>query len=101
MHHFAIAVVNENPTMHYFGISRHIKSMIAYNILMEYFWKFQWKLHYLNVTNSSPGIVLEQEYHAKLESAGKRSLGSFGPAVWNSLSVDLGAICEYGPFKGH
>ena len=49
MHHFAIAVVNENPTMHYFGISRHIKSMIAYNILMEYFWKFQWKLHCGNV----------------------------------------------------
>ena len=30
--------------MHYFGIPRHIQSMIAYKILTEYFWKFQWKI---------------------------------------------------------
>ena len=29
--------VNEYPTMHYFIIFRHTQSMIAYNILTEYF----------------------------------------------------------------
>ena len=37
-----IGHVNEYPTMHYFGIPRHTQSMIAYKILTEYFWKFQW-----------------------------------------------------------
>ena len=36
--------VDEYPTMHYFGIPRHILSMIAYKILTEYFWKFQRKI---------------------------------------------------------
>ena len=36
-----IGHVNEYPTMHYFGNPRHTKSMIAYIILTEYFWKFQ------------------------------------------------------------
>ena len=36
-----IGHVNEYPTMHYFGIPGHIQSMIAYNLLPEYFWKFQ------------------------------------------------------------
>ena len=40
-----------------------------------------------------------QGYSAKLESAGMRSLESFGPAVWNSLPVDLRAISKYDSFK--
>ena len=36
--------VNEYPTMHCFGIPRHTRSMIAYKILTEYFWKFQAKI---------------------------------------------------------
>ena len=36
-----IGHVNEYPTMHGFGISRHTQSMIAYKILTEYLWKFQ------------------------------------------------------------
>ena len=39
-----IGHVNEYPTMHYFGNPRHTQSMIAYIILTEYFWKFQWKI---------------------------------------------------------
>ena len=35
--------VNEYPTTHYFGYPRHTQSMIAFIILTEYFWKFQWK----------------------------------------------------------
>ena len=33
--------VNEYPTMHYFGNSRHTQTLIAYMILTEYLWKFQ------------------------------------------------------------
>ena len=50
-------------------------------------------------TRSSLGYVLEQGYTAKLDSAGMRSLESFGPAVWNSLPVGLRAICKYDSFK--
>ena len=32
--------VNEYPTMYYFGNPGHTQSMIAYMILIEYFWKF-------------------------------------------------------------
>ena len=39
---FILGYVNEYPTMHYFGIPRHTQSMIAFEILTEYFWKFQW-----------------------------------------------------------
>ena len=46
-----IGLVNEYPTMHYFGNPRHTRSMIAYMILTEYFWKFQKKLHCRNVDN--------------------------------------------------
>ena len=49
--HNAIGHVNEYPTMHYFRVPRHTRSMIAYKILTEYFWKFQWKLHCGNVVN--------------------------------------------------
>ena len=35
--------VYEYPTMHYFGIPRHTQSLIAYRLLTEYFWKFQYK----------------------------------------------------------
>ena len=38
-----IGHVNEYPTMHNLGISRHTQSMIVYSILTEYFWKFQGK----------------------------------------------------------
>ena len=38
-----IGRVNEYPTMHYLGITRHNRSMVAKNILSEYLWKFQWK----------------------------------------------------------
>ena len=34
----------EHPTMHYFGNPRYIQSMTAYNILTEYFLKFQYKI---------------------------------------------------------
>ena len=37
-----IGHVNEYPTMHYFGIPRHTQSIIACEILTEYFWKLQW-----------------------------------------------------------
>ena len=36
-----IGHVNEYPTMHYFETPRHTQPMIEYNILTEYFWKFQ------------------------------------------------------------
>ena len=36
-----IGLVNEYPTMHYFGNPRHTQSMIAYVILTGYLWKFQ------------------------------------------------------------
>ena len=39
-----IGHVNEYPTMHYFGLPRQTQSMIAYGILTEYFWKFQWRI---------------------------------------------------------
>ena len=39
-----IGHVNEYPTMHHFGISRYTQSMVAYTILTEYFWKFQWNI---------------------------------------------------------
>ena len=39
-----IGHVNEYHTMHYFGNPRHTQSMIAYMILTERFWKFQWKI---------------------------------------------------------
>ena len=55
--------------------------------------------HAQRFTRSSLGIVLEQGYSAKLDSAGMRSLESFGPAVWNSLPVDLRAISKYDSFK--
>ena len=35
---------NEYPTMHCFEIPRHAQSMITFKILIEYFWKFQWKI---------------------------------------------------------
>ena len=35
--------VNEYPTMHNFGNSRHTQSMIADMILTDYFWKFTLK----------------------------------------------------------
>ena len=41
---FAIGRVNEYLTMHYIGIPRHTQSMIAYKILTEYIWIFQWKI---------------------------------------------------------
>ena len=46
-----IGHVNEYPTMHYFGLPSHTRSIIAYKILTEYFWKFQKKLHCGNVVN--------------------------------------------------
>ena len=55
--------------------------------------------HAQRFTRSSLGIVMEQGYSAKLDSAGMRSLESFGPAVWNSLPVDLRAISKYDSFK--
>ena len=55
--------------------------------------------HAQRFTRSSLGIVLQQGYSAKLDSAGMRSLESFGPAVWNSLPVDLRAISKYDSFK--
>ena len=42
--HVQIRHVNEYHTMHYSGNPRHTQSMIAYMILTEYFWKFQWKI---------------------------------------------------------
>ena len=39
-----IGRVNDYPTMHYFGIPTHTQSMIAYKILTEYCWKFQWEI---------------------------------------------------------
>ena len=36
-----IGQANEYHIMHYFRISRHTQSMIAYRILTKYFWKFQ------------------------------------------------------------
>ena len=41
---FWIGHVNEYPTMHSFGNPRHTQSIIAYMILTEYFWKFQWTI---------------------------------------------------------
>ena len=41
-----IGHVNEYPTMHYYWNPRHTRSMIAYIVLTEYFWKFQWKIAY-------------------------------------------------------
>ena len=51
------------------------------------------------ITRSSLGIVLEHGFHAQHGSTGMRSLNSFGPAVWNSLPVDLRAISKYDSFK--
>ena len=46
---FPIGHVNEYPTMHYFGIPRHMHPNIAYENLTECFWKFQGKLQCGNV----------------------------------------------------
>ena len=40
----SIGYVNKYPTMHYFGNPRHIQSMIAFLILTEFIWKFQWTI---------------------------------------------------------
>ena len=37
-------VVKDYPTMHYIVIPSHTQSMIAYIILVEQFWEFQFKL---------------------------------------------------------
>ena len=42
--------------MHYFGIPRHIQSIIANMILTEQFWKSQLKLHCGNVVNMPYGL---------------------------------------------
>ena len=39
--YLATGRVNEYPKMHYHGIPRNTQSIIAYKILIEYFWKFQ------------------------------------------------------------
>ena len=39
-----IGHVNDYPSMHYFGNSRHTQQMLVYKILTEYFWKLQWKI---------------------------------------------------------
>ena len=41
---FSKGHVTEYSTMHYFGIPRHTKTMIAYKILTEYFWKIKIKI---------------------------------------------------------
>ena len=49
--------VNEYPTMHYFGIPRNTQSMIAYKILTECFWKFQWKIALWECCEHAPLII--------------------------------------------
>ena len=45
--------VNDYPTMHYFGIPRHIQSSVAYKILNEYFWNSSEILNCGNVIDMS------------------------------------------------
>ena len=62
-----IRCVNECPTMHYLGIPRHTHSMIIYNILTEYLWKFPWRIalweccHKLIITSLLTQLVPEGE----------------------------------------
>ena len=47
-----IGHVTEHPAMHQLGSPRNIQSMITYEILAEYFWKFRSKMHCVNVVNT-------------------------------------------------
>ena len=61
-----IGHVNEYPTTHYFGNPRHTQSMVAYMILTEYVWKFQWKI-----------VLWECCWHALLHYYMKNKLHGF------------------------
>ena len=64
--------INEYPTMHYFRIPR--RSIIAYKILTEYFWKFQWLI-----------ALWECCWHTLLRNTAS-FLSPFLPALWTMRS---------------
>ena len=66
--------------MHYFGIPRHTQSVIAYNILSEYSWKFQRKIALLEFCSHS---LLDKFDHKNAQKLRKSFLDC--NALWGQV----------------
>ena len=77
--HAAIGHVNEYPALHYFWNPRHTQPMIAYIIMTEYFWKFQWKIAWSEWCKHSPICLLSQLLFVWQAESFEGSLSNFHP----------------------